>query len=103
MEDIMNYFRNNCLEYLFGHKILAVSDYKKSMINYSSGCVEAINLPSSDVLKFSLEGNWSVVIRPSGTEPKLKMYYSISASNRKLAVELERAFVKKVEERIILN
>ena len=103
MEDIMNYFRNNCLEYLFGHKILAVSDYKKSMINYSSGCVEAINLPSSHVLKFSLEGNWSVVIRPSGTEPKLKMYYSISASNRKLAVELERAFVKKVEERIILN
>lgn len=46
-------------------------------------------LPKSDVLKFLLEGNCSVVVRPSGTEPKLKAYISVSAGIKEEAEKFE--------------
>ena len=48
-------------------------------------------------MKFELEDNLSVVVRPSGTEPKLKMYMSVSAGSREEAGDLERHFVKELE------
>src|SRR5699024_11627762 len=48
-------------------------------LDYSQGLD---GLPKSDVLKYLLEGNCSVVVRPSGTEPKLKTYISVSAESR---------------------
>ena len=56
-------------------------------LDYSKGLD---GLPKSDVLKFVLEGNCSVVIRPSGTEPKMKMYISVSAENVERAKEEEK-------------
>ena len=47
-------------------------------------------LPKSDVLKFILEGNCSVVVRPSGTEPKMKVYVSVSAEDMEEASCVER-------------
>ena len=55
-------------------------------------------LPKSDVLKFLLEDNCSIVVRPSGTEPKLKIYVSVSAKNEASAAQLEREIVKTAEE-----
>lgn len=51
---------------------------------------KGINSPKSDVLKFMLEGNCSVVVRPSGTEPKLKTYISVSAVDRETAEKEEQ-------------
>ncbi len=50
-------------------------------------------LPSSDVLKFLLDGNCSVTVRPSGTEPKLKIYISVSAPDVRAAKEQEAEII----------
>ena len=54
-------------------------------------------LPKSDVLKFLLEDNCSIVVRPSGTEPKLKTYISVSAENKEAAEKVEAAIRKSAE------
>ena len=97
MQGIMESFRNNCPAGWVGHNILSVSDYRESVTHYADGKEEHIDLPKSNVLKYQLEGNLSVVVRPSGTEPKLKMYFSVSAENREKAQEMEKAFVGEVE------
>ena len=70
MQEIMASFRSNIKD-IGGYKIKEVLDYSKG-IN---------GLPKSDVLKYILENDSTVVVRPSGTEPKLKMYSSIKAPN----------------------
>ena len=57
-------------------------------------------LPKSDVLKFLLEDKCSIVVRPSGTEPKLKIYISVSAKDKETAEKIEEAIVKRAEEKI---
>ena len=74
MQEIMASFRSN-IEDIGGYKIKEVLDYSKG-IN---------GLPKSDVLKYILENGSTVVVRPSGTEPKLKMYSSIKASDENSA------------------
>lgn len=55
-------------------------------------------LPKSDVLKFLLEDNCSIVVRPSGTEPKLKTYISVSAENKETAEKVEVEIAKAAEK-----
>ncbi|MCD7858906.1 MAG: phospho-sugar mutase [Firmicutes bacterium] len=63
-------------------------------LDYSAGLD---GLPKSDVLKFELEGDCSVTVRPSGTEPKLKAYLSVSARSREAAAALERLLAQAIE------
>ena len=69
-----------------GLKVLAVQDYSKGLNN----------LPKSDVLKYLLEGNSSVVVRPSGTEPKLKLYLSVTAPDREAAQAMEEKLTEEL-------
>lgn len=55
-------------------------------------------LPKSDVLKFLLEQNGSVVVRPSGTEPKIKFYISVTAKSMEEAKVKEEKIVEELEE-----
>lgn len=57
-------------------------------------------LPKSDVLKFFLEDNCSIVVRPSGTEPKLKAYISVSATTKEEAQVVEGKLARAVEEKM---
>lgn len=92
MKNIMRRFHEEAgpgktLASLGGKKILKVLDYNQGLDG----------LPKSDVLKYLLEGNCSAVIRPSGTEPKLKVYISVSAKTKAEAQEVERKVVGDVE------
>ncbi|WP_165313620.1 phospho-sugar mutase [Vibrio ziniensis] len=63
-----------------GKNILVTEDLKLSVRTDNHGNKETINLPSSDVLIYHLEGGSRVIVRPSGTEPKLKCYYEVVGS-----------------------
>lgn len=87
MQNIMASFRNNITD-IAGMKVKELLDYNKGLDG----------LPKSDVLKFILEGNCSVVVRPSGTEPKLKTYISVQAENREAAEEIEAKLDTRLKE-----
>ena len=63
-------------------------------LDYSVGLE---GLPKSDVLKFYLTGGTTVVVRPSGTEPKLKLYLSVTARDAQEAQAVENAILKDAE------
>ena len=82
-----------------GRKTEAVEDYLSGPISRADKTTEPIaGLPSSDVLKFRLAGNASVVVRPSGTEPKLKLYISVSAEDKAKAQAEEEKITAQMEE-----
>lgn len=58
---------------------------------------ELSGLSKSDVLKFLLEGGSFAVVRPSGTEPKLKVYLSVSAADHEAAVLAEKAMTESLQ------
>lgn len=75
MQQIMSETRSNPPAELAGMPVLKVYDYSTSTVTDTvSGAVEAINLPQSNILAYALpDGNFAIV-RPSGTEPKIKIY-----------------------------
>ena len=61
-------------------KVTALSDYLRSQRVSASG-TEAIDLPKSNVLLYDLEGGAWFAVRPSGTEPKLKIYMGVKGTS----------------------
>lgn len=87
MQSIMQAFRGD-VKAFGGKKVVKLLDYAQGLDG----------LPKSDVLKFLLEGNCSIVVRPSGTEPKLKIYASVSAADKAAAEMIETEIVKDAEK-----
>ena len=87
MQSIMQAFRGD-VKAFGGKKVVKLLDYAQGLDG----------LPKSDVLKFLLEGNCSIVVRPSGTEPKLKIYISVSAADKEAAEDIEAEIVKDAEK-----
>ncbi|MBD5636564.1 MAG: phospho-sugar mutase [Clostridia bacterium] len=83
----------------FGNfKVTAVRDYSASVRRTADGKEEALDIPKCNCVYYELEGGSFICVRPSGTEPKLKIYYSVRAENEEKAnEELEKA-KKSVEE-----
>ena len=98
MDGIMSGFRTAAPSEIGGLKVISISDYKESLIKYGDGRETIIKLPKSDVMKFTLEGNVSMVARPSGTEPKLKLYFSICADTEADAKQLEMKIKEDIEK-----
>ena len=88
MNEIMDKLRNEKLDSVAGRKVIGKADYKLSeKTDYESGKTEVLTLPKSNVITFYLEDNASVVIRPSGTEPKIKLYYTTVGTSVENAAE----------------
>ena len=76
---MMEGYRNNPPKEISGIKVSQLEDYLKSeKIFILENRSEKINLPKADVLIFSLEDNSKIAVRPSGTEPKIKFYFSVN-------------------------
>ncbi|MDY6420295.1 MAG: hypothetical protein SPL03_07105, partial [Succinivibrio dextrinosolvens] len=89
MKAIMEKFHKG-LSSVAGFKVVKTLDYSHGLDG----------LPASDVLKFILE-NGSVVIRPSGTEPKLKAYISVTAVSKNKAILIEKLIKKDLDLYIV--
>lgn len=90
MKEIMERLRSVPPSAIGGLKVIRTDDYLKSVkTDVLAGTETEISLPKSDVLTFALEGNASVIIRPSGTEPKIKAYYSATGNSKEEAAALE--------------
>ena len=86
MQGIMAAFRQGIST--FGGKAVG------KVLDYSAGLD---GLPKADVLKFYLDGGTTLVVRPSGTEPKLKLYLSVTAKDETEAEQTEQAIVNDAE------
>jgi len=79
---MVEYLQNNPIKEVEGEKVAKVCDYKKSVAtDLLTGKEEEITLPKSDVLAFYLPDNKKFIIRPSGTEPKIKFYFFVKGKD----------------------
>ncbi len=78
----METLRNNSPESFGEYKVKSIADYEKSFTrDLTTGSTEAIDMPKSNVLYYRMTtGHW-FCIRPSGTEPKIKIYFGISSDS----------------------
>ena len=92
--DMMERFRNNPPKILAGSNVVELLDYEKRIKTaLQTGAQQPIELPKSNVLQFITEDGSKISARPSGTEPKIKFYFSVNT-------KLERAedFERKEQE-----
>ena len=90
MQEIMDSLRTNPPKTIGGLTVTNLADYEKSTsTNLENGAVTELTLPKSNVLSFTLTDGASVIIRPSGTEPKIKAYYTTTGTDTAAAVAME--------------
>lgn len=83
MTQLMDTLRNNAPASIANNKIVEIGDYLKATIsNKLTGEVISTNLPSSNVISFKMENGDVIIVRPSGTEPKIKFYYLLSGESK---------------------
>lgn len=93
---IMDFFRTTDIA-LKGFKILAKDDVKLGVsTDFTTDKTTKINLPTSNVIKYYLNDNMWFVLRPSGTEPKLKVYYGVNGTSHADADSKLEALSKEV-------
>ncbi len=102
IREIMDYFRTNRLEEITDKKLLVLEDYKSQKRIYTDGSkiTEKIELPKADVIKFILEGGSWIALRPSGTEPKLKIYAGVKSDSLEKSRKQLSAMIAYMEEKM---
>ena len=88
MSDIMTALRNSHPTDIAGFKVTEVSDYLESYTkDLATGSQTEIHRPKSNVLSYSLDNGGAVIVRPSGTEPKIKVYITAVGKTNEEAVQ----------------
>ena len=99
MADMMTAVRNDIPEAVGGYKVVKVSDYQlKKETDLLTGKTEKLTLPTSNVIALHLEGDNAVIIRPSGTEPKIKLYVTAVGKTKDEALEVCKTLVDSAKE-----
>ena len=98
---MMKSYRDNPPETINKSRVVKIDDYEKLIsTNCITGQKEKINMLESDVLQFFLEDGSKISVRPSGTEPKIKFYFSV---NTKLASADKREETEKILDKRIAD
>jgi len=100
IKEMMASLRDKPYTHIDGERVQYVADYQAATLqNLITGEVSAIDLPKSNVLIFTTEQGTRVAARPSGTEPKIKFYFSVNAALESIesATETERALDEKIQ------
>lgn len=99
MLNMMNSMRENTPENIAGMKVLVFADYlTQKVCDKNTGEISGTNLPQSNVLSFTLEDGNKVIVRPSGTEPKIKIYITAHAKTRDKAEILTDKIAENMKE-----
>jgi len=79
IENIIDGFKNNPPKKIGGSEVISIYNYEKSQrIDLKTNRATKINFPKSNVIEFNTANGTKVILRPSGTEPKIKMYISVT-------------------------
>jgi phosphoglucomutase len=101
---MMEGFRENPPREIAGSKVTVMNDYElRQATDIPTGKITPIELPKSDVLQFFLEDGSKISMRPSGTEPKIKFYFSVRSKLNSVAgfKEAEAKLDGRIEEIIV--
>ncbi|GBD68623.1 phosphoglucomutase [Tetragenococcus halophilus subsp. halophilus] len=96
---LMKSFREQTPTEFAGTKVVQTEDFKQLIRKNASGATEKLSTPPSDVLKYTLEDDSWLAIRPSGTEPKIKFYIGVKADSDERAqqkIELLQAAINEI-------
>lgn len=100
INQMMVNMRQNPLREIDGEKVKTLNDYQESTSNnFITGTQENIDLPKSDVLIYETEKGTRIAARPSGTEPKIKFYFSVNSKvkNRQEIASAEKQLDEKIK------
>ena len=101
IQTILENLRKNPPVEIGGYKVLSARDYKAdTIVDMETKEVKATGLPSSNVLYYDLTDDAWVCVRPSGTEPKIKIYYGIKGTSIQDADEKSAALGQELKELI---
>lgn len=92
---MMQQVRQSPINKVAGKKVVMIEDYLSGQRNnYQTGVMSQIDLPTSNVLKLYFEGDVWITLRPSGTEPKIKFYFSVKEQSYESSLRV----LKKLKE-----
>ncbi len=98
IQKILSGLRENPPVKIGEHAVVSARDYQKDTIkDMKTGQVKPTGLPSSNVLYYDLEGDAWVCVRPSGTEPKIKLYFGVKGNSMENADELSASLGKSLD------
>lgn len=98
MNDIMAKLRKNPPKEIGGLAVVEIADYSTGKRNFlKTATQQSLGLPKANVLAFTLLGGSLVTVRPSGTEPKIKVYFSITEKTQSAAQALRQILGEAVK------
>ncbi|RIP35703.1 phospho-sugar mutase [Staphylococcus gallinarum] len=95
---IMDYFRNNEISSLCGLEVKKIEDYETGYLTDKVvGTTEVLTLPKTNLIRFIFDEGF-IALRPSGTEPKMKIYFSLNVDNiDKLSAEFVNQYIDSIK------
>lgn len=98
MDKIMTSLRENPPKELAGERVVYIGDYKKSVAyNLEDATESKIDLPKSNVLAYKTDKGNGIIVRPSGTEPKIKAYITAIGSSKAASQELAERLTEQAD------